>query len=219
MSYNVYIGSTVNGPQRHPPFGSGQPGPSNPGPSNPGPSTSNTGSTNHLGSQSNPPLSAAAEQRRLFNFGNRVSSANMSGKQKAAKRRKLPTCTLKFCCLSSKDADRPPSSVKERTELSNAGLGECNISFPQNGVPVYDKLTERFPQLNEAGGFDMLLYQRGGGEDSGFHVIKPPHTPSHLKNLCGQAKIYVRPVQQDLKLNVEAGTLLPIEVECIMFCN
>ncbi|CAB4003311.1 Hypothetical predicted protein, partial [Paramuricea clavata] len=59
---------------------------------------------------------------------------------------------------------------------------------------------EHYPQLSEVGGFDFLLYQRGGGSDAGFHVISPPHTVNRLKDLCGQAKIYIRPVQKDIPL-------------------
>ena len=64
-----------------------------------------------------------------------------------------------------------------------------------DGSPAYDTILEQYPKLKDAGGFD-LLYQRGGGEDAGFHVINPPHT-SHLKDLCGQSKIYLRPLQKD----------------------
>lgn len=28
----------------------------------------------------------------------------------------------------------------------------------------------------------------------------PPHTPDHLKELCGQTKIYIWPVQQEIKV-------------------
>ncbi|XP_031573313.1 uncharacterized protein LOC116307286 isoform X2 [Actinia tenebrosa] len=108
---------------------------------------------------------------------------------------------LKFVCLASKDADHPPTTVKQRTVLSNAGLGDGSISFPQDGTSVYGGIMDKYPKLKSVGGFDLLLYQRGGGEDSGFHQILPPHTPEHLKELCGQAKIYIRPVQQDIALD------------------
>ncbi len=65
---------------------------------------------------------------------------------------------------------------------------------------------ERYPQLSEIGGFDFLLYQRGGGRDAGFHAINPPHVVSWLKNLCGQAKIYIWPVQQDILLTTNSNS-------------
>ena len=137
-------------------------------------------------------VSAAVEQRRLFGFGKRQSS-----KGKHA----VKTCTLKFVCLASKDDEGPPSSVKQRTDLSNARLGDGNISFVLDGTTVYNGIMEKFPKLRSVGGFDLMLFQRGGGEDGGFHRIMPPHTPDHLKELCGQSKIYIRPVQQDIKID------------------
>ena len=48
--------------------------------------------------------------------------------------------------------------------------------------------------IDGAGEYELLLFQRGGG----FHVIKPPHTSKRLKDICGQAKIYIRPFQKDI---------------------
>ena len=100
--------------------------------------------------------------------------------------------------MALKDADKPPTSIKERTDLFNMGLGDKSVTFMSDGNTAYDKILEEFPKLKDAGGFDLMLYQRGGGEDAGFHIINPPHTPSHLKDLCGQSKIYLRPVQKDI---------------------
>lgn len=99
---------------------------------------------------------------------------------------------------SKEEADHPPSSVQERTALANAGLGDASITFGTNKSSVYNGVIERFPQLVEAGGFDLMLFQRGTGEGAGFHKIHPPHTPLRLKELCGQAKIYIRPLQEDI---------------------
>jgi hypothetical protein len=89
----------------------------------------------------------------------------------------VKTCLLQCVCLASKDAAGSPSSVKERTVLSNAGLGDGSISFAQDGTSVYSGILEKYPKLKSVGGFDLLLFQRGGGEDTGFHKILPPHTP------------------------------------------
>jgi hypothetical protein len=150
--------------------------------------------------QSVPPVSALVEQRRLFNFGRRSQSPNTAAKP--SKKKKLPTCTLKFMCLASKDGQRPPTSVRERTELANAGLGDKSLTFTQNGESVYRLLLKKFPKLENAGGFDLSLFQRSIGDDYGFHTISPPHTPTRLKDICGQAKIYIRPLQQDIDLEV-----------------
>ena len=120
-------------------------------------------------------------------------------------KKKHLTYTLKFVCLASKSAIKPPTTVKERTDLSNACLGDKSITFVEN-EPVYDKIVEQYPQLSEVGGFDFLLYQRGGGRDAGFHALNPPHVASRLKDLCGQAKIYIRPVQKDILLTTNTNS-------------
>ena len=63
---------------------------------------------------------------------------------------------------------------------------------------VYEGLIKHFTPLKDAGGFELYLHQRGAGDDSGFHIIKPPHIASRLKELAGQAKIYIMPIQRDL---------------------
>jgi len=40
-------------------------------------------------------------------------------------------------------------SVKERTALANAGLGDASITFGINKSSVYHGIRERFPQLDE----------------------------------------------------------------------
>ena len=147
--------------------------------------------------------SVAAEQRRLFSHGNNAKRARSSGSS-LPKSKRNATCTLKFVCLAAK-ADRPPMSVKERTALANAGLGDASITFGFNKSSVYNGIIQRFPQLSEVGGFDLLLFQRGNGEGAGFHRILPPHTPQRLKELCGQAKIFIRPLQKDIELDDKGG--------------
>ena len=67
-----------------------------------------------------------------------------------------------------------------------------------NGSSVHPQLLERFPLLSSAGGYELLLHQRGG-IDQGFHKIPTPHTPSRIKELACQANIYIRPLQ----INIE----------------
>ena len=69
-----------------------------------------------------------------------------------------------------------PSSVKEKTDLCNAGLGDTTILLEINDSSVYlhEEILKTFPKLNETGGYELLLHQRGGGGNGRFHVIKPP---------------------------------------------
>ena len=65
----------------------------------------------------------------------------------------------------------------------------------KNGI--HDDLIKRFPLLSLAGGYELLLYQRG--IDQGFHKIPIPHTPPRIKELAEQANIYIRPLQQNIQ--------------------
>ena len=144
--------------------------------SNNGLATANTSSTGSASSAHNPPLhSALTEHQRIFNYTPRKfvpSNRNQKGKNKAK------TCTIKFFCLSCKDDEQPPSSIAEKTTLANCGLDPsicCNLEASS----VHEYLCERYPALSSVGGYELLLFQRGG-EEKGFCPV-PPHI--HLQTL------------------------------------
>lgn len=136
---------------------------------------------------------SAQEHRRLFNY--KTSYANTKKKSK----RPAPTCTLKFLCMAKCDSVKPPLTVMERTQLVNAGLGDCSIQFDrsQSTLQCHERIIQTFPKLGTVG-YELLLYQRG--KDCGFYHVAPPHTPKRLKDACGNSKIYIRPLQKDIEL-------------------
>ena len=138
-----------------------------------------------------------SEHKRLFSFAAATGKGKSSRK---SKEKKTPTCTLKFVALSEVHTLKPPTKVRERTALMNAGLGEASIQFciDMNSVQCHQKILERFPKF-QVTGYEMLLYQRG--EDSGFVRINGPYTPQWLKDFVGHSKIYLRPLQKDLELS------------------
>lgn len=89
--------------------------------------------------------------------------------------------------------------MKGRTTLANSGLGDHSITFESQDT-VYNGILENYPLLADAGGFELFLFQRGNGDDAGFHVIEPPHVASRLKEVAGQAKIFIKPLQRDIPL-------------------
>lgn len=134
------------------------------------------------------------EHRRLFNYKGRSSYV---GKGKGPAKKKNPTCTMKFFCLGNPLDDRPPSSLGARTALCNAGLGPANLSLVMDGSSIHQELLNTFPALSSGGGYELLLYQRGGC-DQGFHKIPAPYMPSKIKALANQATVYIRPLQVDI---------------------
>ena len=117
---------------------------------------------------------------------------------------KTPTTKMKFYCLANCDDEEPPSTVAGKTELSNAGLGPATIEFALNEeASTHPKLVQRFPALSSCG-YELLLYQRGG-EDKGFHTLPIPYTPARLKDVAGQAIIYIWPLQRNITLSNQRG--------------
>ena len=152
----------------------------------------NNQATSHV--EMRPVSSSIQEHQRVFNYmqprsggfnpRNKKSASTSSKKGKG----KLQCCTLKFFCLSKVNSEKPPSSVYEKTGLSNIRHQHHCHWCPRQ---------PRFPLLQAGGGYELLLYQRGGPEQ-GFHNIPPPYTPARIKELAGQAHVYVRPLQQEL---------------------
>ena len=105
---------------------------------------------------------------------------------------------MRFFALSKVNDSKPPGNIRDRTRLTNAGLGEASIQFAldMNSVQCHQIILERYPKLQETG-YDILLFQRGG-EDSGFIKIEGPYTPRRLKDASGSSKIYLKPLQKDL---------------------
>jgi hypothetical protein len=143
-----------------------------------------------------PCSSAVTEHRRLFNYAG--ARPKQSGKGNHKGKKNVSQCSLKFMCMSHCSVEKPPTSVKDRTALSNAGLGDAVISFSSEGdsAHFHGKLLEKFPQLATSG-YTLLMYHRGGDE-SAFCPLKPPYTPKRLKEVAGQCKIYIKPLQKDL---------------------
>ncbi|KAK3735905.1 hypothetical protein QZH41_010203, partial [Actinostola sp. cb2023] len=149
------------------------------------------------------------EHRRLWTYrtgGSNKSTVKYTQSKKGGKR--PAQCTMKFMCLSKVTDKTQPLSIKQRTTLSNSGLGDASVTLEihQNHSHTITKLHEKFPKLAKlSGGFELVLYQRAG-EESGFHSLKPPYTPSRLKDICGQSKIYIRPLQEDIETDTVDAT-------------
>ena len=134
----------------------------------------------------------SAEHRRVFNYMPRSSSFfRPSSSAKGNGKAKLQTSTLKLFCLAKVDQEKPPGSVTGKKTLSDCGLRPGNITIHLCSNSIHDNLIKRFPLLEAAGGYKLLLYPRGG-EEQGFHSLQTPYTPARIKEVAGQATIYIR---------------------------
>ena len=144
---------------------------------------------------------AFQEHQRLFGFNSSAPKRKRereSSRYKSSKRPKQPpTWTRKFVCLANTDEDRMPCSQEYR-EL----LGEKHLTFllDDYSIAFNRKLREAFPKLEEAGGYTLLC----GSNTRQLQVLNPPYGVPKLKELVGQGKVFVRPLQRDLDLTPNA---------------
>ncbi|KAK3085561.1 hypothetical protein FSP39_005363 [Pinctada imbricata] len=148
------------------------------------------------------------ERSVLFNVGRKRANGKSTGGYYTGKKPKLKAgFTLHFLCLASKSQTVVPNS-SEKEVLNNAGLGRKKIRFDkcdsQKDVCkriMSDELldgneTEGFPQLEKAGGFELLRSVQNCRE---LKLIDCTWSAKELqKNVNQQSTIYIRPIQNNL---------------------
>ena len=164
------------------------------------------------------------ERMRLFN----PRGPRSQSKSRSKKHPYLRTWTVHFVCLADRYQCKTPSAVEKQT-LHKAGLGvkKIKLLLDDDASAVYEKLVSSekddvgdvkgFPQLREAGGFEMLHCLPNCRD---LTPLKCSWAAKEIRsNLGGQSKIYLRPIQKDLSTK----SLLPqnsceVKEKC-MACN
>ena len=115
-----------------------------------------------IGSSSSPQYNPARLPNMLWNVGGK---RKLKSKGNQRKKKKIPTWTHSFVCLSQVNQDEVPDS-QERSDFQIAGLGEKRITFLVNydATDIYCELIGQYPKLNNAGGFKLLRVPEGGGK-------------------------------------------------------
>lgn len=175
-------------------------------------------------SVSNPPIqynntssNSLSEHRRVFNYAASTRFATSTSTQRGRHqkgKKKVTTCTLKFFCLGNKDDEKPPPTIAGKAALSYCGLGPASITCDVNAESIHENLCEQYPPLATAGGYELLIFQRGG-EERGFCKLPTPYSPARLRDVAGQANIYIRPLQKNIKLENQERTVQPAEVSFV----
>lgn len=130
------------------------------------------------------------------------------------------TWTHDFCVLARQDENVTPSRAR-LNKLLDAGLGKARLAVQKNAShkELSTALENHFPKLNEAGGFEFLRADGGGGGQRQLSLVYPSafgYTVPHLRERFGQAVAYIRPLQTDLDecpLKQEVG--LTPKVDCV----
>ena len=89
----------------------------------------------------------------------------------------------------------------EKGHLIQAGLGGKLLCIFEHcdADDLHHELLNTFPKLRAGGGYEQLCSSPRNNRD--LEVIPPPpsgYSVSYLKGVVGQAKIYIRPLQQSL---------------------
>lgn len=126
--------------------------------------------------------------------------------------------SVKMVCLSSKDAKRIPATAAERELLVAAGLGEKRVYIPNISCSwneFREEIVANFPILKGCGGFELLRCISNSKE---LEVIKASVTqsPHLLKQMIGNARVFIRPIQKDLELddNEELTSVSQVSFVC-----
>ena len=122
---------------------------------------------------------------------------------KSSKAKRQATWTKTFVCLPNKcDAFLP--TFAEYAWLKKAGLGDRKIilNLDYGPLEVDQKLKETFPKLEDSGGYFLLRTPEHGCRN--LTLTKGPYSAELLKGSIGQGKIFIRHLQNDLPLTVDA---------------
>lgn len=136
-----------------------------------------------------------SEQRRNF-APYSTTSATRSSKSK------VKSWNIKMFCLSDCSQCRVPCKMEAKVTLLEAGLGDKVVHIPNikcSREEFRQKIFQTFPKLDGCGGFELM---RCIANSKNLEVIPSnvSHSPSLLKSVIGNSKVYLRPIQDDLDI-------------------
>ena len=108
----------------------------------------------------------------------------------------------RFFCLSDKDCQTAPQTKRQKEALEACGLGEkvIAIEMHSSAEEFHRMIMSTYPKLENCGGYELL---RCYGNSRSLSLIEPPYTAARLCAAVAQSRIYIRPVQSSVRLNVE----------------
>ena len=108
-----------------------------------------------------------------------------------------------FFCLADSNAVTVPTGKVAKKKLSDAGLGEkrLQVSVNASAIDLHRAITTAFPKLEDCGGYTLL---KCIPNSRNLQVLEPytSHTPKSLRDVVGQSRIYIRPLQKSISLDV-----------------
>ena len=110
-----------------------------------------------------------------------------------------------FVCIAKTNQTKTPTSI-EVGRLISAGIGKKHFSIYEDGdaSDLHEQILKSFPPLAKAGGYELLRVGDQPGRRCDLEIIPVPpkgYTATYLKEVVRQAKVYIRPLQQNLSLD------------------
>ena len=111
----------------------------------------------------------------------------------------MSLCTLILVCLADKDTTKVPSN---KAKLDSSGLGErrLTLSSRDNAHDLHSRLLSTFTKLDGCGGYELLRAQPNCKTLYPIPVPQTGYTPVALKEIVGNSRIYIRPMQKSIPL-------------------
>ncbi|XP_071149968.1 uncharacterized protein [Mytilus edulis] len=141
-------------------------------------------------------------QRSLASISNERSLLFGRPNEQRQKKRKgkkpLKKWTGTFVCLASRNQTTIPIG-EEKMVLLRCGLGSHRVTMDlySSQEEFFNCLEKEFPQLKKSGGFELL---RCAQNCRNLKVLECNWKPESIRQYIGQqAKIYLRPIQNDLE--------------------
>lgn len=121
----------------------------------------------------------------------------------------------RFFCLSDRNCQTAPQTKRQKDALEACGLGEKVISIEMHSTAeeLHQKITSTYPKLANCGGYELL---RCYGNSRSLSLMEPPYTAARLCAAVAQSRIYIRPVQSSVQLNVENTSSNGVSMSCIL---
>lgn len=152
--------------------------------------------------------SCSTSRRRFYPYNtsierNRLFRPSRHCQNNQPKNKKIEKWRHEFVCLANKRQTRVPSPM-EKVELVHANLGPLylELTLSSDAQMFHEELLKSYPKLESCGGYELLRGSDANNKD--LIVIPPPvggYTALFLKSVVSHAKIYIRPLQEDLSLS------------------
>ena len=152
--------------------------------------------------------SAYEEHCKIFGFKPVKSVKKRKGRGlgflASQKRPKLTYWTKETICLRYTDQGKAPDT-EEKMKLAQMGLGFKELKFDTEGdaFHIHSTLLSAYPEIEDCGGYTLMRLGCGSNELVTIESPKDGLNVRYLRDILKSAKLFVRPLQRDIEIEVK----------------